>query len=630
MPKLNYFNGGISRVLDSHLIANNEGFSNSNVDHKAGSLKPMNERLPRVFNASKYGHRFTKNQQWYWSDTPADYVEFLETLYISYRTGRMVQIKNNLELNLGVSKPTGQPKLNAVSYTFSDVKDVTLTAIGALFSLSGNIPANTELEYRIINEPNPGQLSEGSQVFTITTGDSSVFTYFINIEIPCSCFTGDAHIYRRYNDEWRLVTTISYATTSTATDTVYDISANALLNEALLAEGGNVDGKPVEYAITHVRSIDNVESVPLLVNAKPVVENGQVHFTDLPVSVEPQVDTKRIYRLGGVLTAYTLIAEIPNEQTDYTDNIAALNAIGTLLTSQDHFPPPMNLKYIIEANAMLFGALNDRLYFTSIGEPDYWPQTYYLDFPKRITGLVEVPTGVLVFTQRETWLVTGTGPLSLAQQRISGSLGCVNHDTIAAVSGAAYWLSNDGICVSDGGSIVVWSREKVLGEEFVDSVNAVVHDEQYYLACKGTLTDDENSLLWIVDPKRNVLKNANWRIQSLFLSNNIIYGFDNGTLHELGGRDDVSLSFGFWSANFIGAGFTVPKVYKNFYVKSKGTVNVAIVIDGVQAQYITLATDDNHQIKIPSDRTRGFSVFFVLSGTGQVFEISWEEGNANG
>lgn len=399
-------------------------------------------------------------------------------------------------------------------------------------------------------------------------------------------------------------------------DSIYDISANTDISGY---ETGGLNGT-YQYALTYYNSEDSTESAPVI-SEEIVVSFGTIELVNLDISTDPQVDKKRLYRIGGTLTAFTRVTELDNSVTAYTDILADDNIEGSLLDSQTNYPPVENMHWLMESYSMLFAADGDKLRFTPIGEANSWPQTYFLDFPRHITGLAKTPIGILVFNKYETWLVTGTGPLSLTQQLLTGSQGCINGDTVVNIEGAAYWVSTDGVCLSNGGQVQVITRTALDKLELSGSINAIVYDEQYHLLTDtGTLK---------IDLGRSVIKNTQYNIGSLIVANDTLYGYDAGALHEIE-SSAIPLPLVYRSPEYIGQAFTIPKIYKNIYIFSEGELTASVYIDKVLVQTSVLETAyGNHQFKIPEKESKGHSIQFEITGTGTVYEIQWMDGNAN-
>lgn len=622
MPKINLFNGGLRLAQAAHLIKEHESRAFVNADHISGILKPSNDKLSAIAGADKYGHYFTSDAVWYWSPTPKDWVEFQERLYIGNRTGTSTKIVGGTEFNLGIQKPSTVPTV-VVTQETPEQNQITRLDLEASTNALADIPADVKLRYRVVNINATGKKYPAETEFSIRVlsdlADTHVDYDHNEIEITCEDTNIDTTIaiFRFFDNYWRK---IYEGAGPSFTDDTYDVSAN----DSYLADFYDVGGLKgtYQYALTFVNSVDGTESAPVL-SAEFESDWGLATVSNLEIPTDPQVDQRKLYRIGGNSTAFTLVTTLDIIVTSYLDILRDDQLEGSLMTSEQNFPPVDNLKYMTESYAMLFAADVDKLRFTPIGEPDYWPQTYFLDFPRPITGIAKTPIGLLVFNQVETWLVTGTGPLSLTQQLLTGSQGCINGDSVVNIEGSALWASTDGICMSNGGTVGVITEDKLGKVNYTTSVNAVVYDERYYLLLL------EQGTTLILDLGRQVIKWNNYNIDSLNKANDTLYGYDAGFLHELE-AGALPLQMQYSSPIYIGRGYTIPKVYKNFYIFSEGEMTIEILIDDVIIQSKVLPTaKGNHQVKIPERNTIGHSLQFHILGTGIVYEVQWEEGDVS-
>jgi len=619
MPKISVFNGGLNVAPAAHLIADKESVVNQNMDHVSGMITPLHDKTEAVLNAKKWGHFFTTELAWYFSDDPKDWVEFQERLYIGNRTGFSTKIVDGNNWLMGIVGPTVIPT-GVVSDEAPSQSQITRVDLFPNTAVAGDIPAGINLQYRVVNITASGSYYPSDNIFKVEVtsvyneGDPEYLTNDIRVTVEDTNVDTTIAIFRLFDNYWRKVyegvPIIFY-------DQIYDISANDEIANYLPS---SLDGV-YQYALTWFNTVDSTESVPVI-SEEIEVENGIITVSNLEVPVaDPQVDLKRLYRIGGALTTFTRVTDLAIGVTQYVDSLADDEIDGTLLDSEGNYPPPENIHWMMESYSMLFAADGDKLRFTPIGEPNSWPQTYFLDFPRTITGLAKTQMGVLVFNEFETWLVTGSGPLSLAQQLLTGSQGCINGDTVVNIDGAAWWVSTDGICISNGGQVQVVTRKALDKIDLSTSVNAVVYDERYYLA-----TDDQS---WLIDLGRNVIKNTQYNIEAFNKANDVLYGYTASALHELESSATL-LPLVYRSPEYIGRAFSIPKMYKNIYVFSEGELTVDIYIDKTLVATRVLETNyGNHQIKVPEKLSQGYSIQFEVRGTGTVYEIQWKDGDAN-
>lgn len=631
--KLQVFDGGVSSSVAPQLLSTNQGVIYENIDNEVGILSPVRAAVDSTLAVGKFPYYFRAAAEWISSDAQQSYVEFQNKLYVSNGGTAKKYAVSGVWQNLGIAAPTV-----AVSLAKTDAPE-PLTEVKVENKTDvGNLPA-TELKYRIINVSG-GYYSKALdvKVGASTTNTASVTTstsYPPNQEasallmmqaalavqgkfrsIVFSDWKGPigskAVLYRLYDGEYRKLTEFT-SLSSTFTDSVHDISAN----EALDDQYGPLSGV-YTYVYTYYNSVDGSESAPSPVSAELEVGSGKVTVTSIGVSSDPQVDKKRLYRVGGNVATFTLVATLTNATTSYVDVVKDVDSASILLDSTTYDAAPVGLKYLTEAYAMLFGAVGPKLYFTPIGVPNAWPATNFIDFSEDITGIGTVANGLLVFTKYRTYVVSGTGPSTLTKYLLSGDQGCINHFAIANLAGSCLWPSTDGICQSNG-SIPVVITKRVLGKVALSPLQAVVYDEVYYLI------DTTGKILAIDFRFTQIAKWLSLDVDSLVVANDVLYGHRGTTLWELFASDGVE-TFSYRSPRFIEGRATEHKTYKKVYIYSKGVVQLKVYINDELVATADYSDEDSHCIQVPQAQQRGFFIQFDISGTGTVYELEYEVG----
>jgi len=626
--RLTAFNGGLNVRVDPHLIQDNQGRVFNNIDDSKGTLTPVKDKVQAISDAKKYGVWFTAEQRWVFSDTQISWAEFQEKLYYADGSTRPKKVIDGTTYNLGITPPSSGLNLfvndiispvttidfiDATNYCYDDPEPGTPDVC----TTYGYLP-HGDYEYILLNVNANGKIQ--SKVFTHTFSAPDPqprYTYYNAGWIRVSCddaeFGDYVKVYRKYQGQYRLVDILT-----NPSDIVYDKELDISENEKLESQTDLLNGT-YRYALTYYSSLDGTESAPYFSGEEVEVTNGSISVKNIPVPSDPQITQKYLYRLGGNLTEWTLVDKLPLSTTTYNDVKADTLVEGSLLTTQGYLPPKNSLRYLTEAYAMLFGAVGDKLYFTPIGLPNAWPESYYLDFPTTITGIAETQIGLLVCTENKTWLVTGTGPNSLAQQLLDGSEGCINHYTMQNLEGAIMWVSRNGICASNGGSVVVTTKTK-MDRLVLNPINAVVYDKTYYV-------QQADGTLFAADADAQTLKTFELGTESLQVGDGKLYGYSNGYLHELF-ASSANLKQEWLSAEFAIGGLTQQKFYKNIYAYIDGPIELTVYINGKQVQQISYEDTDIVQLKVPTS-SKGNRIQFGVKGTGRLLELYWEDNSAN-
>jgi len=631
--KLQKFDGGLSTRLSPQFINQDQGVIYNNIDNSKGCLVPAKNKTPTTQSALAFNWYSNALNRWFSNNNYTTYVEYNSIVYEAGSNIQQVHTSNST-FAMGITAP-GSLTVASVLPS-SPVTDATVSStIGG-----GNLP-NQDITYLLIND----SAGTFSTTFEITHTASSIPQSSASINILGNKFTkaglrkptaaadtllksitiskpktallgsNGIRVFRQYKDVWRQVGILA-TEADTLVDAVEDISANIELDTTKYSPLVGI----YQYVMTYYDSNRGRESGPSPVSAEfDLQDSGYLQLDSLPVSTNPTVNQKKIYRVGGELTNFALVATISNSTTSFLDNLADFQIPGDILNTQIVLPAPTGLSYLVTANAMLFGALGSKLRYTPIDQPESWPELYFITFESTITSLAAVAAGILVCTINQTFLVSGSGPNSLSVAPISTDQGCINHKSMQVLKGSALWVSQEGICTSSGDLVNVISRNS-LGALNISVLDSELVNEVYYvLASNGTTYSFDTAI-------GQIFKTYTFAVSSLAKRNSVLYGYDNGTLFTLLTATN-NLEMHFKSAWFVEGSFTLSKQYKHIYIFSKGDIIVKVYINDVLVATEQLDTSlDNHQISVPQELLRGAFLQLEIIGTGEVYEIEYEVG----
>jgi hypothetical protein len=156
---------------------------------------------------------------------------------------------------------------------------------------------------------------------------------------------------------------------------------------------------------------------------------------------------RRIYRsvIGATSSAYQLVAEIPIATASYVDTKAAA-ALGVTLESYYFTPPPPTLRGLVALpNGILAGFTGNQVWFCEPYKPHAWPSTYMITTEYPIVGLGVFGNTLFVGTTRNPYLVTGTTPASMSQDKLPIVQPCVSKKSIASDQFGVLYSSPNGL-----------------------------------------------------------------------------------------------------------------------------------------------------------------------------------------
>ena len=266
--------------------------------------------------------------------------------------------------------------------------------------------------------------------------------------------------------------------------TVFVSGSNLVLTQAGTGVGPLLSGRI--YTVVFQNSATGTTSAlyPFSASTGPVAAGVGINITGIPVSSDPQVDTKLILATadGGDETTLYLVAQIFNAVTTYQDSmpdsILLVQPIyqqtdqnGGLHGVANNNPPPISVPFARGIDfptkhlGRIYGTIGPTLYFsknlddvtTSTGTittkwEEAWPATYSLDVSENaeyITGLLSDGQTLYIGTDASIRRLVGDSPINFQQpQVIFNETGVINQEVwkIVFTEGqpvGSMWLTPD-------------------------------------------------------------------------------------------------------------------------------------------------------------------------------------------
>ena len=288
-----------------------------------------------------------------------------------------------------------------------------------------------------------------------------------------------------------MVTTAGTPPANTVTGTI-----NSKLQNATAAINGTETGAPVTvtraYVYTYLSTFGTLveESAPSPATLITVTA-GQPVFVGFaaPPTQNYNITGINLYRTvtGTSGAEYELVFQnlpLSVVEVGVTDNILDANLIGTVLQTLTWTPPPAGLIGLIDIGyGMLAGFVGNTLYISVPDYPHAWPLQQTLTFPARIVGLGMMGTSLIVCTDQNPWIITGTSPSTLTQEPISIHEPCVSkRSVISNLTGVMYASPNGLVGISEliQGTITDSLIEREAWQNFnPTTMMGVVYDGRY-------------------------------------------------------------------------------------------------------------------------------------------------------
>jgi len=193
-------------------------------------------------------------------------------------------------------------------------------------------------------------------------------------------------------------------------------------------------------------------------SATITVVNKQIDLTAIPLSDDPQVVARRVYRTVAGGATYKLLVEIAdNHTTSYRDNIADAD-LGATVDTQDHDPPPAAID-VTEHLSLLFLLVSPNFIYwcNAFDEWEYFEVTNYEPLGSSARTGRKVQTlgdHLAVILDTEIWKWTGSSEADFAKEKSLSNRG--------SVGSKAVFPRGDVILFVDGAGVFMYGTESPL------------------------------------------------------------------------------------------------------------------------------------------------------------------------
>lgn len=171
------------------------------------------------------------------------------------------------------------------------------------------------------------------------------------------------------------------------------------------------------------------------------------------------------YNTGDAAGSYQFVDSIDITDTTYSDTKLD-SELGSSLPDVDYVAPPDGMLGLVAmTNGIMAGFWGKSVYFCEPYKPWAWPVEYERAFPNTIVGIMVMGSTLVVVTEEQPWLLTGTHPLSMTAVPLPeiaagvAKRGIVSHETFVAFPGPdGYYIVNEGGCKLFTGEI--WNNKQ--------------------------------------------------------------------------------------------------------------------------------------------------------------------------
>lgn len=172
-------------------------------------------------------------------------------------------------------------------------------------------------------------------------------------------------------------------------------------------------------------------------------------------------DKQRIYRsqTGQTGTSLFFIKERIATTADFIDDVP-VDAIQEQIPSLNWNAPPDGLTGVITMpNGMMAGFVGKDIYFCEPYRPHAWPEVYVLTADYLVVGLGAYGNSLVIMTEGNPYVATGSAPESMAADKLELNLPCINARGIQDMGYGVAYPSHDGLVLVQNGSASVVSGQ---------------------------------------------------------------------------------------------------------------------------------------------------------------------------
>lgn len=602
------FNGGLNKRLDPSLVPANEAIEYSNIDNTSGVLASARSYTKTDRDATNYIYLFKDTV--FSSVNSRDYVEYNNQLYWSEDNGSPAKF-GTTQQSLGIEAPVPKPAVD--NNGFPIFNDEYSQIQGLYITFEDYVKADFLLNIAQID----GELSSGSVTYRVYVYEDNKCIFHFNEVVAVGndkavvfTFKTD-HVFKLtklVGADYKLV---AVSSGRQAIDNNQTLGAN-------VTDTITTDKVTAQWTYTYYNELDGTESAPAPLTEEiefPLAKKARLN--NITYSTDPQVTNIRVYRVNDGITEPALAMEIPNVDGVYYDITPTL-ALTTLLDTFNNVPPPINIKYLIEAYGLFFAANGTSIIWSEPGNPNYFPPANSVNYGFEITGLLAIDIGVLVFGRTKTQILLGTTPEDFRKDKISDTEGCISHKTCKLVNSFPCWVSLKGICTISNSAVDIISYDK-LDKISLNVTNCTVQDETYWILV------DKKYLLAMDLRFGTVFKEFYFDnfLSDIVTIDDVLYTTVDGKLATL--FTGKLLKLRYVSPEFSEGTLTMVKKYNNVYIKYEGEFIIRVLIDSEEVQKINVYANEKFvDLKVPQDKQTGHCIQIDIQGTGKIKEIEYK------
>lgn len=187
---------------------------------------------------------------------------------------------------------------------------------------------------------------------------------------------------------------------------------------------------------------------------------------------------KRIYRAesSGV---FQFVADVSASTTEYTDSITSAQ-LGRSLPSVEWDMPDARMQGLTALpGGILAGFFDNTLCFSEAYLPHAWPVAYQLAFKDTIVAIGSTSSGLIVATQGQPYLVSGSSPEAMAPAQLDVDQPCISARSLVDMGEYVIYAGHEGLVAAGGRDARVVTAEIFSKEQWQALNPTTMHAYRY-------------------------------------------------------------------------------------------------------------------------------------------------------
>lgn len=224
-----------------------------------------------------------------------------------------------------------------------------------------------------------------------------------------------------------------------------------------------------------------------LIEGAPAGGNVELTLPSIP-SGSYDIVTKRIYRAesSGV---YQYVADVSAATSQYSDSITSAQ-LGRSLPSVEWDMPDARLQGLTALpGGILAGFFDNTLCLSEAYLPHAWPVAYQLAFKDNIVAIGATSSGLIVATQGQPYLVSGSSPEAMSPMQLDVDQPCLSARSLVDMGEYIIYAGHDGLVAAGGRDARVVTAEVFTREQWQalnpSSMHAYRYDGRYLAFYEG-------------------------------------------------------------------------------------------------------------------------------------------------